>query len=104
MTTHPSQQAGLSQCDLVLACLHGHGGDWVPMPLLARHSGAYAVHSRIADLRKRGYQIDHRNLRNGRRILSQYRLTEPAPQPVQWVRLPNSVSSVSSVPSVSSNP
>jgi len=74
MTTHPSQQAGQSQCDLVLLALTAREGHWVPMPYLARLSGAYAVHSRVADLRKRGHTIDHRNLRQGRRILSQYRL------------------------------
>jgi len=77
MTTHPSTAAGLSQCDLVLLALTARVGEWVPMPYLARLSGAYAVHSRVADLRRRGHQIDHRNLRHGRRVLSQYRLAAP---------------------------
>lgn len=82
-TTHPSAAAGLSQCDLILGRLEQTPGEWVPMPALARVSRAYAVHSRVADLRSRGYQIEHRNLRYGRVIHSQYRLSEsPQPQPL----------------------
>ena len=51
------------------------------MPALARIAEGFAVHSRISDLRKRGLRIDQRNLRNGRKILSQYRLAEVAAQP-----------------------
>lgn len=78
-TTHPSESAGMSQCDAILLGLTARAGEWVPMPLLARLAGAYAVHSRVADLRRRGYQIDQRNLRHCRKVLSQYRLSDPAP-------------------------
>lgn len=53
--------AGQSQCALILAELQRRPGEWVPMPELWRVSGAFAVHSRIADLRKRGYVIVHKN-------------------------------------------
>jgi hypothetical protein len=76
MTTHPLPAAGLSQCDLILARLVNTPGEWVPMPALARISGAYAIHSRIADLRRRGHRIDHQNRRAGRKIHSFYRLAD----------------------------
>ena len=77
-TTHPSAIAGQSQADLILNELRRTPGEWQPMPLLARLSGAYAVHSRVADLRARGHRIEHRNLRSGRAIHSFYRLSEEA--------------------------
>ena len=46
-----------SQADKILAELQRRPGVNVPMPDLARVSGAYAVHSRIAELRKRGLTI-----------------------------------------------
>jgi hypothetical protein len=47
-----------SQAAAILARLMETPGIWVPMPELAALSGAYAVHSRISDLRKRGYHIE----------------------------------------------
>jgi biotin operon repressor len=44
------------------------------MPVLSLLSGAYAVHSRIAELRSMGFTIDHRNEKHGRVIKSFYRL------------------------------
>jgi hypothetical protein len=79
MTTHPSLAAGLSQCDLILARLQQTPGEWVPMPALVKISRGYACHSRIADLRRRGCIIDHRNLRFGKKIHSQYRLSDASP-------------------------
>jgi hypothetical protein len=75
-TDHPSPAAGVSQCEAILRVLTDRAGQWVPMPLLASRSGGYAVHSRIADLRRRGHRVDHRNLRIGRRIHSEYRLSD----------------------------
>lgn len=74
MSTHVSPQAGASQCDLILAELEHQRGEWVSLPILAAASGSMAVHSRIADLRARGLQIEHRNERKGRMIHSSYRL------------------------------
>lgn len=48
-----------SQCAKILAKLEAHRGQWVPMPDLWRASGAFAVHSRIADLRLRGHDIEN---------------------------------------------
>jgi hypothetical protein len=71
---HAATGAGLSQCDRILVELESKRGHWVAMPDLARIAGGYAVHSRIADLRKRGYRISHMNQKNGRRVWSFYRL------------------------------
>ena len=46
---------GLTDADLVLSILQAWKGDWVPD--MYKVSGVM-VHSRIADLRKRGYQIE----------------------------------------------
>lgn len=46
-----------TQNDKVLQALASRVGQWVPMPTLAAAMGGYAVHSRIADLRKRGHAI-----------------------------------------------
>ena len=70
---------GYSQCDLILYELQRHkllgGGGWVSMPMLAMASRAYAVHSRISDLRRRGHRIEQRSTRlpDGT-IASEYRL------------------------------
>lgn len=73
---HAASGAGTSQCGAILALLEAAGGDWVPMPNLAHDSGAFAVHSRVAELRKRGHEIEQQSKRDGRRVLSYYRLVE----------------------------
>lgn len=62
-TTHPSTERGQSQCDLILACLLARAGEWVPMLHLHNVSGSMNIHSRIADLRKRGHHILQQNTR-----------------------------------------
>ena len=74
---HAESGAGTTQCGAILARLEAAGGDWVPMPNLAHDSGAFAVHSRVAELRKRGHAIEQRSDRHGRRVLSYYRLANP---------------------------
>jgi len=76
---HSSEEAAkaAAQADYearILAALEYERGHWVPMPDLARIAGAFAVHSRIADLRKRGHRISHMNQKNGRKVWSFYRL------------------------------
>ena len=71
---HAATGAGLSQCARILAELESKRGHWVPMPNLAHIAGAYAVHSRIADLRKRGHRIESMQERHGRKVCSYYRL------------------------------
>jgi hypothetical protein len=66
---------GASQCDRILSALTRQAGQWVAMTDLWHASGAFAVHSRIADLRKRGNTIEHRNeTQPDRTIHSFYRL------------------------------
>lgn len=74
------EHAGLSdtQCSRILAALEAKRGAWVSMPDLAEASGAYAVHSRVAELRSWGNVIGHRNERDGRRVRSFYRLEAEA--------------------------
>ena len=73
---HAATGAGLSKCDAILATLTRWEGQWVSMPDLARIAGGYAVHSRIADLRKRGHRIDWKQERKpgSRKVWSYYRL------------------------------
>lgn len=68
--------SGVSQCAVILGVLCANPGRWVPMPKLAQAAGCYAVHSRIADLRKRGHTIEHRNEWAGRVCRSSYRIVE----------------------------
>lgn len=73
---HAASGAGTSQCAAILAYLNAAGGAWVAMPVLAKVSGAYAVHSRVAELRSRGHAIEQRSKRDGRKVRSFYRLVE----------------------------
>lgn len=73
---HAETVAGTTQCGAILARLEAAGGDWVPMPELAQASGAYAVHSRVAELRSWGHVIEQRSERDGRKVRSFYRLVE----------------------------
>jgi hypothetical protein len=70
--------AGLSQNDLIEEALFAKLGEWIPMPELARigsgNDGFCMVHSRVAELRKRGLVIEQRSERQGAKIHSFYRL------------------------------
>ena len=68
------QSKPTSQCDLIHAELERNAGNWVAMPRLWKVSGAFAVHSRIADLRKRGLTIEQRSERVGGTCRSEYRV------------------------------
>lgn len=74
---HAATGASISQCYAILGELILRRGEWVPMPDLARISGAYAVHSRIAELRRRGHRIDAKQERRPgtRKVWSYYRLS-----------------------------
>lgn len=71
---------GGSQADRILARLQTAAGAWVPMPELAAVGsgsphGFCMVHSRVADLRKRGLTIEQRVPPGARREgASEYRL------------------------------
>ena len=78
-TTFTAQSAGRTQNERVLHCLQEHAPSWVAMPVLWRASGAMAVHSRIADLRKAGHHIEQHSERKDGVVHSSYRLL-PAPR------------------------
>jgi len=47
----------MTQNQAIQQVLEKHRNQWVEMPTLARAADCFAVHSRIADLRKRGLRI-----------------------------------------------
>lgn len=71
-------RAGASQNELIEVALRLRVGEWVAMPWLARvgsgNDGFCMVHSRIADLRKRGLVIEQRSERKDGKVHSFYRL------------------------------
>ena len=66
-----------TQNSMILARLSETPGEWVSLPELHRVSGAYAIHSRAANLRAAGHDIENRVERKGRSALSFYRLVPP---------------------------
>lgn len=75
---HPNRTAGASQNSRVLAKLMDRPGKWVPAITLALASGSLAVHSRVAELRKKhGHDIRQENRRSGRMVHSHYRIILP---------------------------
>jgi len=74
LTSHTLPAAGLSQCDLILAELSRNANQWIPMPHLGDVSGSRNVHSRIDDLKKRGHQIENKQITKGRQRHSFYRI------------------------------
>ena len=48
-----------TQTDKLIACLHGANGAWVDLPTLVAFVGGYAIHSRAADARKMGVNIEN---------------------------------------------
>lgn len=69
-----ARAGGQSQCDRILERLQKSAGQWVSIVELHRVSGSYVIHSRIADLRKRGCQIEQRNEWSDGQCHSFYRL------------------------------
>jgi hypothetical protein len=68
----------VTQCEIILARLEQARGAWVPMVELAAEASCYAVHSRIADLRRRGHRIPPpRQTRVGRACHTEYQLLAP---------------------------
>lgn len=66
--------SNVSQGSKILYYLYRRRGQWVSMPRLWRASGAFAVHSRVADLRREGHAIENRTTQSGREKHSEYRL------------------------------
>ena len=63
-----------TQNDTILAALVKAPNDWVPMPQLALEAECFAVHSRIANLRERGYIILNKVTRVDGKAHSFYKL------------------------------
>jgi len=79
-----TDREGRSQCERIFGRLKSRVGEWVAMPELAlaasRTGIGMAVHSRVADLRARGYAIEHRNERGEDGMCeSYYRLMSTLP-------------------------
>lgn len=75
MNHHPSPVAASSQCGKILKLLRRFRYAWIDMPWLSRFSGCYAIHSRIADLRRLGFNIENKVERGERsQCKSWYRL------------------------------
>lgn len=66
----------MTQNALILRELVRQHGRWVPMPELAAAAGAYAVHSRVSDLRAQGNEIEVK-IEGTRPRRSFYRLVSP---------------------------
>ena len=72
-------KAGKTQNERVLLALQAWPNQWVAMPILARCGsgsihGFCMVHSRVADLRKQGHQIEQMSDRRGMKNISCYKL------------------------------
>lgn len=65
-----------TQAQMILRRLQEFPNVWVPMPELAHVSGAFAVHSRISELREHGFDIEVK-LEGNRPRHSFYRLIVP---------------------------
>ena len=80
-STFVSEADASTQNAKILALLEAARGNkedgWVGLPELGRASGSWAVHSRIADLRKSGHDIRNRTRRAFGKCLSFYRLQPP---------------------------
>lgn len=63
-----------SQTAKIARALRASKPNWIAMTDLWRASGAFAVHSRIADLRRLGMSIENKRETNGRIVHSFYRL------------------------------
>jgi hypothetical protein len=79
-TTYEQSGSGVSQADRIFDALLRASTEcavadgWVTLPQLVAISGGYAVHSRIADLRKRGHDIEQMSVRRTGKVHSFYRL------------------------------
>ena len=78
---HVVSQVAESQNDRLQAHFQACAGEWLAMPDLVRVVGAYAIHSRVAELRKRGMMIVNKRVREpGSRLChSFYRYVPPHP-------------------------
>lgn len=68
-----------TQTDALIARLHEANGEWVALPELVAAVGGYAIHSRAADARKMGVNIENKVVFSQvtRKRHSWYRLIAP---------------------------
>lgn len=66
----------MTQNEAVLDALAKRHGEWVSMPDLVQASGAYAIHSRVAELRSEGHVIQNK-VEGTKPRRSFYRLVSP---------------------------
>jgi len=76
---HPTAPTKLSQTDLIERKLLAAHGKWVSLPDLHKASGAYAVHSRACDVRRRGHTVENRKKTHPitKVVESYYRIPQP---------------------------
>ena len=67
----------MTQCDAILAMLQ-RGETVTPLSAYAA-TGSLALHSRISEIRQRGYSIECTFRTEGRKHWGEYRLLEPIP-------------------------
>lgn len=68
-----------TQTDALIAALHETNGQWVALPVLVDAVGGYAIHSRAADARRIGVNVENKVEFNQitRKRMSWYRLLAP---------------------------
>lgn len=54
-----AQGGAPTQTDRFITCLMNANGHWVDLPTLVAFVGGYACHSRAADARKKGYNVEN---------------------------------------------
>lgn len=54
-----SEGGAPSQTDKLISALMQANGGWLDLPTLVAFTGSYVIHSRAADARKKGYNIEN---------------------------------------------
>jgi hypothetical protein len=69
--------APLCLCGRLAAFFNARPGEWIDGMELGRIAGSYAWRTRVSDLRRPPYNltIENRQRRQGRRVVSEYRLS-----------------------------
>jgi hypothetical protein len=65
----------MTRTEIVLTKLREKAGDWLALPDLVAAGGGYAIHSRVADLRRQGHTVENKIERKDGEKHSFYRLT-----------------------------
>ena len=62
--TFEVEGGAMSQTDKLITALMEANGGWLDLPTLVAFTGAYAVHSRACDARRKGYNIENKTERD----------------------------------------